>query len=95
MVLSYGIWQQEFGGDPAILGKRIMLGGVNNTVIGVMPRGFYFPSPEYRIWQPLPLDPASGQYQNNGWLALLGRARPGATAEQLQDEVRGHRPCAG
>ena len=88
VVLSYGIWQQEFGGDPAILGKRILLGGVNNTVIGVMPRGFYFPSPEYRVWQPLPLDPALSQYQNNGWLVLLGRARPGATAEQLHNEAR-------
>jgi len=87
VVLSWGMWKQEFGGDPAIVGKRIMLGGVNNTVIGVMPRGFYFPSPEYRVWQPLPLDPTSGQYQNNGWLALLGRARPGATAAQLAEEA--------
>ncbi len=88
VVLSWGIWQQEFGGDQAILGRRITLGGVNNTVIGVMPRGFYFPSPEYRIWQTLPLDPASGQYSNNGWLALLGRARAGVSAAQLAEEAR-------
>lgn len=87
VVLSWGIWQQEFGGETAILGKRIVLGGVSNTVIGVMPRGFYFPSPEYRVWQTLPLDPASGQYQNNGWLALVGRAHAGTTAGQLADEA--------
>lgn len=88
VVLSWGLWQQEFGGDPAILGRRIVLGGVTNTVIGVMPRGFYFPSPEYRIWQPLPLDPASGQYQSNGWLTLIGRARAGVTPAQLGEEAR-------
>ena len=88
VVLSWGTWQQEFGGDPNILGKRIVLGGVPNTVIGVMPRGFYFPAPEYRIWQPLDLDPASSIYQNNGWLVLLGKARTGVAQAQLDEETR-------
>ena len=88
VVLGWGTWQQEFGGDPDILGKRIVLAGVTTTVIGVMPRGFYFPSPDFRIWQPLDLDPASGRYNNNGWLVLVGRARAGMSAARLHDEVQ-------
>ena len=88
VVLGWGTWKQEFGGDPNILGKRIVLAGVTNTVIGVMPRGFYFPSPDVRIWQPLNLDPASNIYNNNGWLVLVGRARAGMSHAQINEEVQ-------
>ena len=87
VVLSYGMWQQELGGDPAILNKRIVLDGVPTTVIGVMPRGFFFPSPEYRHWRPLTLDPAVGWYGGRGWLSLVGRTRPGLDDAGVQAEM--------
>jgi predicted permease len=87
VVLSYGLWRQELGGDPGIVGKRIVLDGVPTTVIGVMPQGFYFPDPEHRLWKPLPLDPASSNYRNNGWLVLIGRTRPGLGDAAVQAEV--------
>jgi len=55
----------------------------------VMPREFYFPTPEFRLWVPLDLDPASGDYQGNGWLVLLGRVRPGTSEAQVDDDVAG------
>lgn len=87
-VLSYGVWQQELGGDPAILGKRIVLDGAPTTVIGVMPRGFYFPTPEYRLWKPLLLDPASGQYAGTGWLVIVGRVKPGTAEPAVNQEIQ-------
>ncbi len=87
-VLSYGMWQQELGGDQAIVGKRIVLDGSPTTVIGVMPRGFFFPTPEYRLWRPLDLNPASGQYQGNGWLVLLGRVKPGIADAGVSDDIQ-------
>ena len=86
-VISWGLWQQELGGDPAILNQRITLDGTPTTVIGVMPRGFYFPSPEYRLWKPLSLDPASRVYQGTGWLVLIGRVPPGTTEPVIQSEI--------
>ena len=86
-VLSYGLWQQELGGDPEILGKRLDIAGTSTTVIGVMPQEFYFPSPEYRMWRPLNLDPDDGGYHGNGWLELIGRVRPDAAASQVNDEL--------
>ena len=82
------MWRQELGGDPKVLGRRINLGGTPTTVVGVMPRGFYFPSPEYRAWRPLLLDPNSPVYRGRGWLVLLGRVKPGTVSGALNDDIQ-------
>ena len=71
-VLSHGLWQ-ELGGDASILGRRVQLDGITRTVVGVMPRGFWFPDPTVRVWLPEPLDPAN----QSGNYALVGRLAPG------------------
>ena len=71
-VLSHELWQ-ELGGDPSILGRRVELDGIPRTVVGVMPRGFWFPDPTVRVWLPEPLDPTN----QSGNYALLGRLAPG------------------
>lgn len=71
-VLSHELWQ-ELGGDASILGRRVQLDGIPRTVVGVMPRGFWFPNPTVRVWLPEPLDPAN----QSGNYALLGRLAPG------------------
>lgn len=86
-VLSYPTWQRDFGADPAIIGRRITLDGQPVTVVGVMPRGFFFPTPEHRLWMPLVLDPATSDYNSNGWLVLFGRVRAGVTEPQLSSAV--------
>lgn len=43
-ILTYDLWQEQFGGDPAILSKTIMLDGFPYSVIGVMPQSFHVPS---------------------------------------------------
>src|SRR5262245_6308997 len=48
-VISHRLWR-DLGGDPGIVGRRLVLGGTPRTVIGVMPRGFWFPDPATRIW---------------------------------------------
>ncbi len=87
IVLSHDTWNREFGGAADVLGRRVDLGGVTRTVIGVMPPGFFFPSPESEAWIPLDLDPAARDYAGNGWLALVGRVAPGVGEEGLDDEV--------
>jgi predicted permease len=77
-VLSYGLWQ-ELGGQPSILGTRITLDGAPRTVVGVMPRGFWYPDPSVRVWTPRPLNP-EGQ---NGSYTLVGRVAPGQGVRDL------------
>lgn len=86
-VLSHGLWLGELGGDPDIVGSTLILDGTPTRVVGVMPEDFFFPSPEIRIWVPLLLDPASGGYQGNGYLALIGRLASGVTPAQLSQDL--------
>ena len=50
-LISFGLWQ-ELGGNPAIIGTPVMFDGRSRPVIGVMPRGFWFPDPSVRIGRP-------------------------------------------
>ena len=82
VVISYGLWQ-ELGGSSNIVGRRITLDGTPRTVIGVMPRGFWFPDPSARIWTTRPLDP---QGRNGSW-ELIGRMAPGQTVATMQPNL--------
>ncbi len=70
-LLSFGLWQ-ELGGNPSIIGRHVMLDGRPRTVIGVMPRGFWFPDPSVRIWTPEPLRADSSSWNST----LIGRVTP-------------------
>ena len=77
-VLSHGLWQ-ELGGSESILGTRLTLDGTARTVVGVMPRGFWFPSPAVRVWTPTPLS----SERRSGNYALVGRAAPGQRLDAM------------
>src|SRR5215217_245275 len=59
VVVSHGLWQRMLGGTPAAIGRTLRLNGRERTVIGVMPKGFAFPSADTDVWVPLALDPDS------------------------------------
>jgi predicted permease len=88
VILSHALWEQRFGSDPNILGKSIVLEGMNREVIGVMPASFRFPSPKTELWVPLDLDPRQiGDYLGSSYMPLIGRLKDGATFEQARAEV--------
>jgi putative ABC transport system permease protein len=86
IVISDGVWHQDFGGAPSVIGHQILLDGEMVTVIGVMPRGFFFPTPETRAWRPLRLDPANTMYKV-GYLTLVASTKPGASTALVNGEV--------
>src|ERR671933_1111918 len=56
LVLSHGLWERRFGGDPKVIGARLpLVGGESATVVGVMQEGFKYP-PSAEVWTPLPRD---------------------------------------
>jgi predicted permease len=91
VVLSHGFWQRHFAGDPHVVGRRLTLDGETFTVIGVMPAGFVIRTNELaesraEAWLPLRLTPDFLR-DGGGFLNLVGRLRPGVTAEHGQAEL--------
>lgn len=90
VLLSYGLWQRHFAGDPSIVGRDIKLGGENYSVAGVMPRGlpFFDNLPEVELWTPISFAPDDNMAtRNNHFINLVGRLKPGVTSAQAQSDV--------
>ena len=87
VVLSNGLWQRRFGGDPGIVGKSINMNGVNRTVLGVMPASFTFPEKKTELWIPLAISPQRKQARNAISYKAVGRLKPGVTIEQARADM--------
>jgi putative ABC transport system permease protein len=88
-VLSHQLWQSKFAGDADIIGKPILLGGENFTVIGVMPASLRYPSRTTDLWVPLVISPQQAASRGSHWLFGLARLKPGVTFQQAQEEMSG------
>jgi predicted permease len=87
VILSYRMWQSEFGGDPGIMGRTLNLDGSPSTVIGVMPREFSFPVSDTRLWIPAGLPEVLYQDRNNNFIEGVGRLKPGISLDQARAEM--------
>jgi predicted permease len=86
VVLGYDIWSGRFGADSTLVGKTVKIGGVDHTVVGVMPQGFAFPI-NHNLWLPLRLDPLAFKPRQGPVLYAFGRVAPAFTLEQARAEV--------
>jgi putative ABC transport system permease protein len=87
-VLSYDVWQTNFGGRADVVGKTIDLNGKPYTCIGVMPAGFRYPlSALHAIYTPLHPDPIFTKSRGDHWLRTVGRLKPGVTRQQAQADM--------
>jgi len=86
-VLSYGLWQKRFGGDPAIVNKTVTLDGKKVEVIGVMPQGFSFPNAT-ELWMPINFDISPDMKQRKAhFMRPIGKLKPGVTLAQAQADT--------
>ena len=89
VVLSYALWQSQFGGDPGALGQDLRIDGVPLTVIGVMPKGFYFLNPNVMLWRPLAftaLEKSDDRRHSNNY-QNIARLKPGARIEVARQQI--------
>ncbi|HKP12666.1 MAG TPA: ABC transporter permease, partial [Blastocatellia bacterium] len=84
-VISYGVWQRRFGGDPGIVGQSVALNGDSYTVVGVTPKEFNFPGAT-DAWMPANL-PESQQARGSNYLLGVGRLKDGVTVEQARAQL--------
>ena len=89
VVISYGLWQRRFGGDPSILGRALTIDGQPYTVLGVMPREFTYPANRLDFWIPLSTIPEDGIGRGrwSRFLDVVARLAPGVTVQQAQREL--------
>jgi predicted permease len=81
VVLTYSAWHQLFGAQESAIGSQLRINGVPHEVVGVLPAGFQFLSPDVRFWTPLAFsadDRSDNERHSNDW-SMVGRLRPGAT----------------
>lgn len=86
IVLGFDLWQRQFGGRPDAVGAIVRLGDTPTTVVGVMPKGFRYPT-NHDAWTPLPVrstyEPLEGEP-----ISVIGRLKPGATLAQADAELQ-------
>ena len=86
VVLSHGLWQRRFGGQPDAVGRTLRLDSAPYTIIGVLPQSFQFPERDLDAW--VPLQPSPEDRQSRAfWLRSVGRLKPGVTLAQAQQEM--------
>jgi putative ABC transport system permease protein len=91
-LLSYGVWQRQFGGDQNILGQTATLDGVPYTIIGVMPKDFYFLYRNADLWLPLSFNTRFNPNftitnRAGGALGLIGRLKSDVSIAQARAEM--------
>ena len=85
-VISNSLWKHQFGGDPSIIGRTILLNDENYAVVGVMPAGFES-RPSADIW--VPLRPVFNPQNDGGPLFIvLGRLKPGVTLKTARSDMK-------
>ena len=87
VLLEHDFWQRRFGANPQIVGRRIRLGAVTHTVIGVMPAGFKFPMRTDKLWVPLQLRGRAYEPRTGPALTVFARVRGGVSLQQARADV--------
>ena len=89
IVLSNGFWRQQFNADPNIIGRTILLDGVNRQIVGVAPPQIHFPDADTQFWIPIAFKAGdrTDLWGNFEYLAIA-RLRNGVSPSQSQAEIR-------
>ncbi len=86
-VLGYSLWRDDFGGDPAVVGRTVTIDGRPYTVTGVMPRTFAFPDRSVRLWTSMLATEANDTDRGNNWFYVVARLRSGRTLDQARRDM--------
>ena len=89
VVLSYGLWQRRFGGDPDVVNRTVTLTGKSCIVVGVMPEGFAYRTRELteQFWVPFTVTAELRTTRNISYLHAVARLKPGVGPEQAQSRL--------
>jgi len=89
VVLAYGFWQHEFGGDRSIVGRKVLLSGTSYDVVGVLPANFKYLYDDISVYMPAAFtadDRSDKMRHSNSW-DMIGMLKPGVPMARAQSEV--------
>jgi len=86
VVISYGLWERQFGSDPNLLGQPVTINGRTRTVVGVMPKGFMIYRPA-DLWAPLSFDAKERAVRSSNYLDAVARLKPGVSIQKAQADM--------
>ena len=93
VILSNGLWQRRFGGDPKIIGRKLNINRAEAVVIGVMPAGFKWhirkgsiTAKTAELWSPRVITNEM-RTRHGRFMTVAARIKPGVTLEQAQTEM--------
>jgi predicted permease len=87
IVLSYALWQRRYAGNPLVIGRTILMDAEPVTVVGVMPRDFFFPDHEAMYWEPASFTPQDLAKRQQHYLNVVARLKPGVTLERARRDM--------
>lgn len=91
IILSHGLWQRRYGGDPSVVGRKILVEGEPYTVAGILPSGFRIfrvLNRELDVWVPYPIH-GTADDRMDPVLFVYARLKPGVSLAQAQGEMEG------
>jgi putative ABC transport system permease protein len=91
-VISYPLWQREYGGRPDVIGQMIANGLTRMPIIGVTPPGFFGVEVGRQFGMAVPICWSRQTRRDHWWLAAIGRLKPGWTRAQAESHLRGLLP---
>ena len=86
VILSHGLWQRRFAGDPALVGRTVQIDGMPFEVVGIAPKNFDFPLGA-ELWGALAFDAKTAENRRSRYLTVIGRLAPGRTLEDAQAQM--------
>ncbi len=92
LLITHRFWTDRFGAGADAIGQTLMLNGLPNEIVGVLPESFEFIDPELVAWRPIAVDPATAEFGGFNQPGLA-RLRPGVTPEQAQADLAGLLPA--
>ncbi len=96
VILSYGFWQRRFGGDPGVIGQKLILSGNSLEIVGVMPPGFSLTKEvmltvnaieRADLLLPLPMSESARTNRGNEDFNIFAKLKPGVTIAQAQADM--------
>jgi predicted permease len=94
VILTDAYWRQRLAADPNVLGRDILVNGIQRKIVGVLPPDFRFLSSEARLFQPIRTRPEqrapSQRHSGGGGTHMIARLKPGATITEAQSQIDAH-----